>query len=273
MLYWEKFDNRWEITADLVAVTGLRVGAGGESAEPTATDLPLLKDNTGRPYIPGSSLRGVLRSHVERIIRSLEPTFNNGKGACYPTEEDKWCVPEDTMQQWRTKVRSREADDAWLARQVCTLSCRVCRVFGSPWLASRVRIADLYANGDITTELRDGVAIDREKETVKNKYDFEAATKDAHFTLNITAENLDRNEFGLLWLGVRELERGHIAVGGFKGRGLGQVKLDKLTLRGVETEQRDKLKAYLLSGRLSSYELKEADAWLEALLDSISRGD
>jgi len=61
---WDTFENRLRITGELVAVTGVRVGMSAESAMPTATDLPVIKDANGRPFIPGSSLRGAVRAHI-----------------------------------------------------------------------------------------------------------------------------------------------------------------------------------------------------------------
>jgi len=267
---WDTFESRLEITADLVAETGLRVGMGGEAAEPTASDLPLIKDAQGNPFIPGSSLRGVLRSHVERIVRTLENSAGDGKGACNPVVEGEWCITREDMAKLREQAR--EKGDLWLAEQVWGKSCRVCQVFGSPWLASRVKVADLRLIGETTVEMRDGVSIHREKETVANKYDFEAVPAGTRFRLRIVAENLDEEERGLLWLGLRELERGHIHVGGFKGRGLGQVKLEKLAIKGLDAADPEALKAYLLRGEMKHIPLEEADRWLEELLTKIGSG-
>lgn len=270
MAYWDTFEGRLEITADLVAETGLRVGIGGEAAEPTASDLPLIRDAQGNPFIPGSTLRGVLRSHVERIVRALEDSSRDGKGACNPVVGEQWCITREEMTNLRDQARQK--GDLWLAEQVWEKSCRVCRVFGSPWLASRVKVADLHLIGETTVEVRDGVSIHREKETVANKYDFEAIPAGTRFQLHIIAENLEDEERGLLWLGLRELERGHIHVGGFKGRGLGQVKLENLAIKGVEATDSRALKAYLLEGKMSPIPLEEADKWLEELLTKMGAG-
>lgn len=271
MAQWDTFENRWEITADLVAETGLRVGAGGELAEPTATDLPVLRDAQHRPYIPGSSLRGVLRSHLERLVRGLEPGPGRlGRGACKPVHADtEWCVTSKMVEEWREQVRQGRQTDDWLADQIWDHSCRVCQTFGNTWLASRVRLADLYTPDQLEAEIRDGVAIDRDKETVQHKYDFEAVAEGARFRLKIVAENLEDEAVGLLWLGLRELERGHIQVGGFKGRGLGWVNLTELELQRVN---RQSIRDYLLSGRLSPVALSEADGYLNRLVDEMVGG-
>jgi CRISPR-associated protein Csm3 len=46
--------------------TGLHVGAGKGSLEIGGSDNPVVKDAFGRPYVPGSSLRGKLRSLLEQ---------------------------------------------------------------------------------------------------------------------------------------------------------------------------------------------------------------
>ncbi|GBC92721.1 hypothetical protein HRbin15_01198 [bacterium HR15] len=257
-MVWQCFENRLYIRAELVAETGLRIGAGGETALPTATDLPVMRTPEGKPFIPGSSLRGALRSHIERIVRTFEPDAGNGKGACNPTRPQEWCLPSEER---------KRLEDA----QVYERSCRVCRVFGSPWLASRVRLRDLYLAecvADLKPELRDSVAIDREKESVANKFDFEALPAGARFHMEIVAENLNPAELGLLLVAIRELERGEILLGGFKGRGLGRVCLQKIKYEWLTHEN---LKQYLLNGTTESLSESFQQGCIRAFLDELRR--
>ncbi len=258
---WLTFENRLHITAELVAETGLRVGAGGETALATATDLPVMRTADGRPFIPGASLRGAVRSHIERIIRTFEPDKGNGKGACNPTRTQEWCLTSEKVRTLREKPDYDE--------QVYTLSCRVCRVFGSPWLASRVRFTDLPMLSDAELELRDSVAIDREKESVANKFDFEALPAGVRFQFELIAENLDDSETGLLLLAIRELEQGNILIGGFKGRGLGRVKLDNLTITRVD---RSNLKQFLLTGSAEPFPTEAQNDCIKALFEALEGG-
>jgi CRISPR/Cas system CSM-associated protein Csm3 (group 7 of RAMP superfamily) len=116
-------------------------------------------------------------------------------------------------------------------------------------------------------ELRDSVAIDREKESVANKYDFEAMPAGVRFGLEIVAENLDDAELGLLLLGVRELERGNIRIGGFKGRGLGVVLLENVRYEWVD---RNSLLAYLVDNTTQPVDQAWVNAKLQALFDSMA---
>src|SRR5437899_12153505 len=54
------------LEGDLHCETGRHVGAGKGSLEIGSSDNPVIKDAFGRPYIPGSSLRGRLRSLLEQ---------------------------------------------------------------------------------------------------------------------------------------------------------------------------------------------------------------
>ena len=276
---WDTFASRIIIRARLEAATALRIGAGGsDAAQPSAADLPVLVGPDDQPFIPGASLRGVLRSQVERIVRTLEPGAPGefaGRGACNPVDERGWCIPNKLMEDtWRPRVRRLRREDqdadAWLAEQVWGHSCRICRVFGNTWLASRVRIADLHlvAGQTVRPERRDGVAIHRDKETVQHKYDFETVPAGSAFELRVTAENLGGAERGLLWLGLRELADGAILLGGFKGRGLGRARLAETSIAGVEAGDRAALKRYLLSGELTDM-LGLADGWLETLWNEL----
>src|SRR5512140_186326 len=54
------------LEGELHCQTGLHVGAGKGSLEIGGSDNPVVKDAFGRPYIPGSSLRGKIRSLLEQ---------------------------------------------------------------------------------------------------------------------------------------------------------------------------------------------------------------
>src|SRR5579863_4937661 len=54
------------VEGDIACQTGLHIGAGKGSLEIGGADNPVVKDAYGLPYIPGSSLRGKLRSLLEQ---------------------------------------------------------------------------------------------------------------------------------------------------------------------------------------------------------------
>src|SRR5580692_10074961 len=60
-------------SGDLHCETGLHIGAGKGSLEIGGADNPVVKDAFGLPYIPGSSLRGRIRSLLENALGLTAP--------------------------------------------------------------------------------------------------------------------------------------------------------------------------------------------------------
>src|SRR3954462_3915496 len=61
------------LSGDLHCETGLHIGAGKGSLEIGGADNPLVKDAFGMPFIPGSSLRGRIRSLLENALGLTSP--------------------------------------------------------------------------------------------------------------------------------------------------------------------------------------------------------
>ncbi len=62
------------LEGELHCETGLHVGAGKGSLEIGGSDNPVVKDSFGLPYIPGSSLRGRIRSLLEQATGMAVPS-------------------------------------------------------------------------------------------------------------------------------------------------------------------------------------------------------
>src|ERR1700680_1301631 len=62
------------LEGELHCETGLHIGAGKGSLEIGGSDNPVVKDALGRPYIPGSSLRGKIRSLLEQFSGAAVPS-------------------------------------------------------------------------------------------------------------------------------------------------------------------------------------------------------
>jgi len=61
------------LEGELHCETGLHIGAGKGSLEIGGADNPVIKDSFGRPYVPGSSLRGRLRALLEHSDGLVSP--------------------------------------------------------------------------------------------------------------------------------------------------------------------------------------------------------
>jgi CRISPR-associated protein Csm3 len=67
------FLGKVAIEGEIHCQTGLHIGAGKGSLEIGGADNPVVKDAFGIPYIPGSSLRGRLRSLLEQTLGLAVP--------------------------------------------------------------------------------------------------------------------------------------------------------------------------------------------------------
>src|SRR5579884_4014989 len=69
-----KLIGKLVLEGELECRTGLHIGAGKGSLEIGGADNPVVKDAFGLPYIPGSSLRGKLRSLLESALGLTSPS-------------------------------------------------------------------------------------------------------------------------------------------------------------------------------------------------------
>jgi CRISPR-associated protein Csm3 len=69
-----KFVGKLILEGVMTCETGLHVGAGKGSLEIGGSDNPVAKDAFGRPYVPGSSLRGKIRSLLEQSSGAAVPS-------------------------------------------------------------------------------------------------------------------------------------------------------------------------------------------------------
>ena len=264
--FFDRFASRLTVQGRLVAQTGLRIGAG-RSTDPYGSDLPVVRDALGRPYIPGASLKGVLRSAVESYLRAIA----DSSGACYPVGDDReHCVSNDQAR----RIRDKTPDDAALAVELWKASCLACRTFGSPWLASHVAVSDLAVDPELWAgqfEVRNGVAIDRDTETAKDGllYAYETIPAGTAFRCRIEAENAQPWQLGLLLLALRPFERGEATIGGGTTRGLGRVQLEDVEARYFELAGDDPVTEFInyLAGGATGQPVTEIQrtGWLDAL--------
>src|ERR1700684_4241366 len=62
------------LQGEMSCETGLHVGAGKGSLEIGGADNPVVKDAHGRPYVPGSTLRGRIRALLEHSTGMSVPS-------------------------------------------------------------------------------------------------------------------------------------------------------------------------------------------------------
>jgi CRISPR-associated RAMP protein (TIGR02581 family) len=204
----------------LTCRTGLHIGAG-KSADLAGSDLPVLRDAVGRPLVPGSSLRGVLRSGIEAICLSLKlDEARSLAGAEAPDSAG------DFAQRWREMTL------------VERLFGRVAEKRGAFSYGSRLQISDAVVERDVAVELRDGVGIDRETRTAGAgvKFDLEVIPAGTSFAGKIRFKNPIDYEIGLLAQALWMLNEGGLLLGGKSARGLGWVAVEVSAPRRLDAK-------------------------------------
>lgn len=239
----EALRNRYVFEGSLQLLSPLRLSSGRASDE---TDAPLMRDRSDRVYIPGSSLRGALRSEVERVLSGAEGTGLRGcvlfsadgeEGACLTASREKQRQLADCEERARrpeAKPDERREPAAFLERELCD----VCKLFGSPHYASRLAIEDVLPQEEakVETTVRDGVGIDRDTGRAREgiKFNYEVLETGPKLRLRMQAENVTDTDRRLLGLVFALLRQG-LFIGGKRSAGLGKVQLQgDLAVRGFE---------------------------------------
>ena len=187
---------------------------------PDMTPILTFRDGDWQVYLPGSSLKGVLRSHLEKVGRTLREGV-----ICDPfhklPDEDAFCG---------NKFQRRKDNDEKITSEIAYRdSCPICRLFGSTEFIGRISINDAYLtswNGRNPVESRDGVGIDRLTGGSFSGalFNLEAISSDVEFQTEIHVRNFETWQLGMLLLVVQDLEDGLIRIGSGRSRGLGSVK-------------------------------------------------
>lgn len=213
----KRFVNHCTIDLTLSPKGPLLIKSGKEGADPTKPDMEFVETyhQGGRSiYLPGSSLKGAIRAHAERIVRTVgsDRRPSNGRGI--------WA--NDPLNDKRDYLEKKNAPDIY------QLSCFTDQMFGSTAIASRVRIEDAYPvdRTQIKVEERNGVAIDRVFGSVAvGPFNYQVCTA-GDFRTKIHLKNFTLAQLGLIGLVLRDLNDGWFGLGFAKSRGMGLVEVN-----------------------------------------------
>ncbi len=216
----------------IVFDTAWRIGSGTEGE--TLSDLGVVLDPAGQPILPGSSLKGRLRSTCETLAHALDlkacmlDVEASGVGC---TSDVKYYhqVREDYQGATRNGLAARLD---WIEQNTCD----VCKLFGSPVMAGRIRVSDgQLVDWAEVVQVRDGVVIDRDSQTAVDglKYDYEVVPPGSRFEVVLDLENPSDSDLALLGVALFEWASG-ATIGGFTSRGLGRFRLQDVLVRGVD---------------------------------------
>lgn len=197
---------RMYVRADLVASSPIKLSSGIDDA----SDADVLVDATGKPFIPGTSLAGVMRHYVHAVKMQ--------EGSDSTAYENKWfghIVPRQDQ--------------------------------GSQ---SLICVHDAFAVGEAQISLRDGVRLtDVKTVDGTGKYDYQVVDEGCTFGLrmefkyNAATEKDEVDD--LLSVIVRGIEQAQIMVGGKTSRGFGKLGISNVQTLCLDLGDAEDVRHYI----------------------------
>lgn len=237
---FKNLKNEAKITFNLKLDSPLSIRSGNENGiDPTLPDMQCVRtyrDGKNTVFIPGSSIKGVMRNRCERIIKFL------GGDVCNIVDRKDSCGDKN--------------DKNLSGKEVYDKMCFACKMFGSTSLGGRVKFKDAYPIGDVKMGVRNGVGINRITGAAQRGalYDFEVV-EDGTFGVAITMTNYELYQLKLLLFTIQDIEDGYVTFGGSTTRGNGKMRIENLKI-----EFRDYRKG---TNTLTGYDEKDKGANLE----------
>ena len=228
-----KLTNIVEIKAKLVLQTGLHIGAGDSEMHIGGIDNSVIKHPiTQSPYIPGSSLKGKIRTLLEwrsGAVQSAPLSLN-----------DISKNPEDVKNILRlfgisgdTKNSEQEVAEIGVSRLAfwdCALN--------EAWENA------IREDNQLLTEAKSENTIDRITSTAGNPRQTERVPAGAEFDFKLTLRQFEGDKPELLDLVLKGLKLLELdSLGGSGSRGYGKVKFTDLTVNG-EARNLDDIKPF-----------------------------
>lgn len=230
----KKLVNEAHFTLSITTTGPLLIRSGRATISgPDMTPVLTFRNGQQEIFLPGSSLKGVFRSHSEKIVCSLKPHV-----VCYPFSgsEDKEADLKQRQRDYRnscgeifTRFAKQGPDEREKLERRTDLvyhdSCPTCRLYGSTGFIGRVAIGDAYLASRSITEQRDGIGIDRLTGGASHgaKFELEVVSRDVTFETDIHLRNFEIWQLGMLFVVLQDMEDELIRIGSGRSRGLGKV--------------------------------------------------
>ncbi len=195
-----KLIGKLKINGNIKTNTGLHIGGSSTGIDIGGLDNSVIKDSQGRPYIPGSSLNGKMRSILEvvegkysgsLVIKKLKKDGNKGNNKDYIKEEVIMIINDETLKEAITKIKAikKELKDKTKRYDLnvnnCNCGedeCHICRIFG-------IGVSDSKLSGPTRLYVRDSY-LKNSDEMIGKKGEFSELEFD--YTESKTENSLDR---------------------------------------------------------------------------------
>lgn len=233
-----KLEKKIFINGAIETKTGLAVGGGSIGLEIGGADKVVVRNPvTNQPYIPGSSLKGKMRSLLEKVEGNMRIEIKR------KNNEGEWMPPQvsDRVDDIPSEILSKKKGEIQITAMPCKCGeCDICRIFGVPaeekGMSARliVRDCDLINHENLKnskntdmlyTEVKTEVVIDRITSAATPRQ-FERVPAGAVFRLNLVCNIFDGDDeksiLNKIFEGLGLVQDDYL--GGSGTRGYGQVK-------------------------------------------------
>ncbi len=221
------FKCEYSFDFKLVNKTPLSIGSGKKPFG--KTDNPIVRIRRfhdgvrEEPYIPGSSLKGILRSEVERFARTI-----------YGDSPETVCnIFLDATEEYSEKKREKGDNSSNYK------PCLICSIFGGQTIASRIKVGNAFLTRyeDKMIDIIRKVSINRltGAQHARRLYDVEYLAPEQEFKWLLTIENIDllgdaKEEYDkriltIIFYLLGKIIYDGIEVGGRRSIGYGRLKV------------------------------------------------
>lgn len=221
------------LEGEMQCQTGLHIGAGKGSLEIGGADNPVVKDAFGMPYVPGSSLRGRIRSlleHADGLTAPQELVYlSKRKGQEIRIHQSDRPDDEICLLFGRVPGRLERVQGEALDNGVATPARLT--VYDAPLDAASITAQMRENLDDEITEVKSENAVDR-LTSMANPRTLERVPAGAKFQVRLVIDILCPEDAALparVLEGLRLLEDD--ALGGGGSRGSGRVRFGNLSLK------------------------------------------
>ena len=228
-----KLTNIVEIKAKLVLQTGLHIGAGDSEMHIGGIDNSVIKHPiTQSPYIPGSSLKGKIRTLLEWRSGAVQSAPLSLKDISKNPEEVK-----NILRLFGISGDAQNSEQEVAEIGVSRLAFWDCAL-NEAWENA------IREDNQLLTEAKSENTIDRITSTAGNPRQTERVPAGAEFDFKLTLRQFEGDKPELLDLVLKGLKLLELdSLGGSGSRGYGKVKFTDLTVNG-EARNLDDIKPF-----------------------------
>jgi len=227
------FENRYIFKGKIKVLSPLHIGTS-EFAKIGDVDSAFIKYRDGTCYIPGSTLKGYIRSVSESIAVNI-PKYKSLIKHINNNPDEVVCNIDDILSKNQNSSKPQ-------FEIIKDNLCPICKLFGAMGYASKLFIPDLPLSNPnkIELERRVHIKINRDSDTVVSGalFDIQYVPKNSEFLFEAYIENADDQDLEIFRYGLYFLLKNEAFLGGNRTRGYGKIGLNldkviKLTIDDI----------------------------------------